>query len=55
MAKAGEVVGDGSFLNGAEHAFDAMGGGGSTECFEVSDGNEDGVSAVGDDIALCDL
>ena len=52
MAKAGEVIGDGFFVGGAEPVFDAMGGGGGAECFEFRDGEEDGVSAVGDDIAL---
>ena len=55
MAEACEVVGDGFLVDGVEHVFDAMGGGGGTEPFEVRDGDEDGVSAVGDDIAFNDL
>ena len=55
LSKSCEVVGDGFFIDGVEQVFDAMGGCGGAETFKVSDGDEDGVRAVGDDIAFKDL
>ena len=55
LAESGQVVGDGAFGGGVEHGFDAMGGGGCAKALKVGDGDEDGVGAVGDDIALGDL
>ena len=55
LSKSCEVVGDGFFLDGVEHVFDAVRGGGGAKCFEVSDGEDEGIGAVGDDFAVDDL
>ena len=55
LAESGEVVGDGFFLDGVQHVFDLVRGGAGVHCFEVSDGDDEGVGAVGDDVALVDL